>query len=58
MNSSDVADDASNDDKNYDANSCNCTLADRWAALIDPLLAVLCCAAPRSGEDRGTAGLP
>lgn len=59
-NSSDVGDDVSNNKKikKDDANSCNSAPADRWAVLIDLLLAVLCCAVPRSGKDQGTAGLP
>lgn len=43
--------------KDY-ANSCKSTLADRWAVLIDLLLAVHCCAVPPPGKDQGTAGLP
>ena len=58
QNSSNIGDDANDNGKKDDANSCNSTLADRWAVLIDLLLAVLCCAAPRSGKDQGTAGLP
>lgn len=58
QNCSDVCDDVCDNDKRDDGNSCNSTLADRWAVLIDLQLAVLCCALPRSGKDQGAAGQP
>lgn len=58
QNSSDVGDDASDNDKKDDANGCNSTLADRWAVLIDLLRTVLCCAVPDQEKTRAQRGCP